>query len=118
MYGDVRTYIQSGNVIFETPARRARDRRAGCRDQNEKRFGFRVPVILRTSQQLLKTIRDNPFLAAERIEKVAPRLFPRRSLRTPARLPAWIPRAPPPTFFTFVARKSICTFPTAWAVPN
>jgi uncharacterized protein (DUF1697 family) len=59
----VRTYIQSGNVIFEAPAGAP-----GIGDKVAaaitKRFGFRVPVILRTSQQLLKTIRDNPFLPA------------------------------------------------------
>jgi uncharacterized protein (DUF1697 family) len=60
---DVRTYIQSGNVIFKK-ARSA----AGIADKIaaniEKRFGFRIPVILRTDEQLRKTIRDNPYLAA------------------------------------------------------
>ena len=60
---DVRTYIQSGNVIFEAPAGAP-----GIADtitaNIEKRFGYRIPVIIRTSQQLLKTIRDNPFLPA------------------------------------------------------
>jgi uncharacterized protein (DUF1697 family) len=60
---DVRTYIQSGNVIFQAPSGAA-----GVADtikaKIEKRFGYRVPVILRTSEELLKTIRDNPFLAA------------------------------------------------------
>jgi uncharacterized protein (DUF1697 family) len=60
---EVRTYIQSGNVIFEAPAGAA-----GVADavtaKVEKRFGFRVPVIIRTSRQLQQTIRGNPFLAA------------------------------------------------------
>jgi uncharacterized protein (DUF1697 family) len=60
---DVRTYIQSGNVIFEAAAGAA-----GIADtitaNIEKRFGYRIPVIIRTSQQLLKTIRGNPFLPA------------------------------------------------------
>jgi uncharacterized protein (DUF1697 family) len=58
---NVRTYIQSGNVIF--------DARSGApkiveivTTQIEKRYGYRVPMVLRTSEQLLKTIRDNPFL--------------------------------------------------------
>lgn len=59
----VRTYIQSGNVIFEAPGGAA-----GVGDavvaKIEKQFGFRIPVILRTSEQLRKTIRDNPFLKA------------------------------------------------------
>jgi uncharacterized protein (DUF1697 family) len=59
--GDVRTYIQSGNVIF-----RASGGVASITDKIvsdiEKRFGFRVPLILRTSQQLIETIRENPFI--------------------------------------------------------
>jgi uncharacterized protein (DUF1697 family) len=59
----VRTYIQSGNVIFEAPAGAP-----GIADAITasivKRFGFQVPVILRTSQQLRKSIRNNPYLAA------------------------------------------------------
>jgi uncharacterized protein (DUF1697 family) len=68
MFGDagctnVCTYIQSGNVIFDAPASVAKV--ANTITANiEKRFGYRIPVILRTSQQLLKTISDNPFLAA------------------------------------------------------
>jgi uncharacterized protein (DUF1697 family) len=59
----VRTYIQSGNVVFEAPA--GAPRVAGIIAANiEKRFGYRIPVILRTSEQLLKTIRGNPFLKA------------------------------------------------------
>jgi uncharacterized protein (DUF1697 family) len=60
---DVRTYIQSGNVIFKTPVGAAKIGdviAAGV----EKRFGFRIPVILRSSEQLRKTIRENPFLVA------------------------------------------------------
>lgn len=60
---NVRTYIQSGNVIFEAPAG-APGITELVKAKIEKRFGYRIPVILRTSQQLLKIIRDNPFLAA------------------------------------------------------
>jgi uncharacterized protein (DUF1697 family) len=59
---NVRTYIQSGNVIFETPSS-APKIAAAITVKIEKRFGYRVPMILRTSEQLLKTIRENPFLA-------------------------------------------------------
>jgi uncharacterized protein (DUF1697 family) len=63
----VRTYIQSGNVIFEAPAgapEGAQKIAEAVKVNIEKRFGFRIPVILRTSRQMLKAIRDNPFLAA------------------------------------------------------
>jgi uncharacterized protein (DUF1697 family) len=59
---DVRTYIQSGNVVFNaTPAALQ-----GLRERLEKkflqRFGFAVPVILRNAAQIETTLRDNPFL--------------------------------------------------------
>jgi uncharacterized protein (DUF1697 family) len=60
---NVRTYIQSGNVIF--------DARAGAPTIGEiisahieKRFGYRIPVVLRTSAQLRRAIGANPFLNA------------------------------------------------------
>jgi uncharacterized protein (DUF1697 family) len=64
----VRTYIQSGNVIFETPG--AADKIADVITAKiEKRFGYRIPMVFRTSAQLNKTIRDNPFLVAGADEK-------------------------------------------------
>lgn len=65
---NVRTYIQSGNVIFEAPSGAQKVSEAVTRDI-EKHYGYRVPVILRTSEQLQKTIRENPFLAAGTDEK-------------------------------------------------
>ena len=65
---DVRTFIQSGNVIFKAPAG-APGISDGITSKIEKRFGFRIPVILRTSKQLLQIISDNPFLAAGTDEK-------------------------------------------------
>ncbi len=64
----VRTYIQSGNVIFEGPKNAANIARAVAANI-EKRFGFRIPVIVRTAEQLHKIIRNNPFLAAGVDEK-------------------------------------------------
>jgi uncharacterized protein (DUF1697 family) len=59
---NVRTYIQSGNVIFDAPAGSPAIAES-VTAKIEKRFGYRVPIIIRTAPQLLKTIRDNPFLA-------------------------------------------------------
>ncbi len=64
----VRTYIQSGNVIFETPGEAAKIAEV-VTAKIEKTFGYRVPMILRTSEQLLNTIRGNPFLKAGADEK-------------------------------------------------
>jgi uncharacterized protein (DUF1697 family) len=59
---NVRTYIQSGNVIFDAPAGAPKVCEVVTRSI-EKRFGYRIPVVLRTLRQLQETIRGNPFLA-------------------------------------------------------
>lgn len=65
---NVRTYIQSGNVIFQAP--RGTEGIAHAIEANiEKQFGFRTPLILRSSEQLRQAIRDNPFLAAKADQK-------------------------------------------------
>src|SRR5271155_1187482 len=66
---NVRTYIQSGNVVFDAPGKAPKIAKA-VSASIEKRFGYRVPVILRTSQQLRQTILDNPFVKAGEAEKM------------------------------------------------
>ena len=50
---NVRTYIQSGNVIFEK-ASRAQKTADAITANIEQRLGFPAPIILRTSDQLRK----------------------------------------------------------------
>jgi uncharacterized protein (DUF1697 family) len=60
---DVVTYIQSGNVVFSNPAT-ALDGFAGeMAAAIEKRFGLRVPVVLRSAQEIAAVLAKNPFLA-------------------------------------------------------
>jgi uncharacterized protein (DUF1697 family) len=65
---EVRTFIQSGNVVFRPPAKAPKLSEA-IAAKIDKRFGYRVPVILRTSQQMARIVRDNPFLQAGLAEK-------------------------------------------------
>lgn len=62
--GDVSTYIVSGNVIFTATPALADGLPALISAQIEKRFGYSVPVILRTAGELAKVIANNPFLKA------------------------------------------------------
>jgi uncharacterized protein (DUF1697 family) len=60
----VRTYIQSGNVLF-TASRAGAERLPGLIAKGiADRFGYQVPVLLRTVEELDETIRHNPFLEA------------------------------------------------------
>jgi len=49
---DVRTYINSGNVIFSSGSRGRRALTDSIESAIEEEFGFRVPVLLRTVEQL------------------------------------------------------------------
>ena len=58
---EVRTYIQSGNVVFEAPAALAASVPAIIASGIEERFGYRVPVLVRTAGELRAIVGDNPF---------------------------------------------------------
>jgi uncharacterized protein (DUF1697 family) len=59
---EVLTYIQSGNVIFKADARTLKRLPDRITKQILERFGYRIPVVLRTSEELADAIANNPFL--------------------------------------------------------
>jgi len=71
----VRTYIQSGNVIFQAApgvAPKIPDRIAA---QIAKQFGYRTPLVLRTRDELREVLRNNPFLEAGAAEETLHVMF-------------------------------------------
>jgi uncharacterized protein (DUF1697 family) len=58
-YADVRTYVQSGNVVLESAAKPAELEREAAALITE-RFGFEVPVVVRTARQLAAVVKLNP----------------------------------------------------------
>lgn len=63
-FGNVETYIASGNVVFTDP-RPAAKVKAGLEKRLHAYAGKPVPVILRTAQQLAAVLEANPFPRAE-----------------------------------------------------
>jgi uncharacterized protein (DUF1697 family) len=61
---DVAHYIQSGNVVFKARASLAPRLSALVGTEIERRFGLRVPVVIRTGKEMQAIARDNPFLAS------------------------------------------------------
>jgi uncharacterized protein (DUF1697 family) len=55
-YRDVRTYVNSGNVVFTGPRRSERHLEAAI----AKTFGFEVPVVLRSRDELADVVQANP----------------------------------------------------------
>ena len=60
---EVETYIQSGNVVFRTPAAALDGFESEMAAAIEKRFGLRVPVVLRTAKEVATVLEKNPFLS-------------------------------------------------------
>jgi uncharacterized protein (DUF1697 family) len=67
---EVRTYIQSGNVIFRAAPNRLEALPGRITKQIAERFGYSTPVILRTAEQIGDAIRNNPFAKAGADEKM------------------------------------------------
>ena len=65
---NVRTFIQSGNVVFSSNARVSKNLGSVISSGIEERFGLRVPVILRTAEQLRDVISNNPYHRAGKPE--------------------------------------------------
>ena len=59
-FSDVRTYIQSGNVIFRAPATGARRREALIERALTMEFGYTAAVVLRSDAQMRATVTDAP----------------------------------------------------------
>ncbi len=64
-YGDVQTYIQSGNVVFAASGSAAK-LQAAIEQGLEDRFALKIKVVLRTSAQLDAVIKDNPLAGGGR----------------------------------------------------
>ena len=58
-YEDVRTYVQSGNVVLGSNAEPAELEREAAALISE-RFGFEVPVVVRTGRELAAVVKRNP----------------------------------------------------------
>jgi uncharacterized protein (DUF1697 family) len=63
---DVRTHILSGNTIFRSSRRSSARLATDIEQAIEKRFGFRVAVLIRTRVELAKVVEANPFPLVKR----------------------------------------------------
>src|SRR5712664_754612 len=68
-FNGVRTYVQSGNVIFDASKGSPDSLSRKIREKILSDYGFSVPVILRTSGEMEKIVSDNPFLEERGIDR-------------------------------------------------
>ena len=93
----VRTFIQSGNVIF-CSSRSAARLPALITSAIAKRFGYQIPVVLRTAEQMTNVLRNNPFLKAGAKEEELHVMF-LAGLPNPLRVKELDPDRSPPDRF-------------------
>lgn len=77
----VATHLRSGNLVYTTPDPPARMAARLARAMGE-RFGFEVPVVVRTAARMRRVVADNP--------------LPDQAAEDPARLQVIFLSAPPP----------------------
>lgn len=61
--GSVASYIQSGNVVFAAGANVAEQIPTALSADIEARFGLKVPVVIRSAEELRDAAERSPFLA-------------------------------------------------------
>jgi len=61
-FENVKSYIQSGNVIFQTHEKEIAILEKELEDAILENFGFEVPVIIRTKQEWNQLMEVNPYL--------------------------------------------------------
>lgn len=58
---NVRTYLQSGNVVFERGSPAPNELTGGIEDAMFESFGLKIPIIIRTQRELGRVATGNPF---------------------------------------------------------
>jgi uncharacterized protein (DUF1697 family) len=66
-FGKVSTYIQSGNVVFQTPTNLGLTNKQ-IEDAISSEFGFPISVLMRTAEEMRKIVKGNPFLIRPEID--------------------------------------------------
>jgi uncharacterized protein (DUF1697 family) len=77
-FTNIRTYIQSGNIIFESEKTDPAELAKMIAEKISENFRFEVPVVIRTLADMEKISNNNPFLGErnEPIDKLHVTFFP------------------------------------------
>ncbi len=68
-FGDVTTYIQSGNILFRALADDMQKLAAKVENVITEHFGEAIPVVIRSAGQLRRIFTENPFLSRPLIDE-------------------------------------------------
>ena len=71
-FENIRTYIQSGNIIFESKSDDILKLEKQITDKINEHFGFEVPVLIISADELLAVIKQNPYTKENLIDATQP----------------------------------------------
>jgi uncharacterized protein (DUF1697 family) len=109
---DVRTYIQSGNVVFRAKPAVARRVNTVVAAAIAKRFGFEAPVQTRSTEELRSVASKNPFLRKGADPELLHVAFLAQVPESPAALD---PKRSPPDEFVLQGREIFLRLPNGVA---
>jgi len=107
---NVLSYIQSGNIIFRAAPSVAAEISTAIAARITERFGHRVPVLLRTVEELRHVTHNNPFLQAGAAEDTLHVMF-LADLPSPERVATLDPNRSPPDAFRVLGREVYLNLP-------
>ena len=110
----VETYIQSGNVVFSASPEVAKGASKRIAEEIRRRFGFEVPVVLRSAGQLKTAAASNPFLRNGACEDFCHLMF-LADLPDPALVRQLDPQRSPPDRFLVQGRDIFLYLPNGTA---
>ncbi len=61
-FKNIRTYIQSGNVVFQAVKTDVHDLAKLIEEKISERFGFAVPVMVKEKNEIATVLQNNPFI--------------------------------------------------------
>ena len=67
-FEDVKTYIQSGNVVFKAPGQAPANLAKRIEEKVLRQFGFPVPVVVKTADEIAEVVRNNPLVKKKGID--------------------------------------------------
>jgi uncharacterized protein (DUF1697 family) len=111
---DVRTYIQSGNVVFAATPGVVERLADDISRRIAKSFGYRVPVVVRTADELRQVVRGNPFLKSDADARSLHVAF-LADLPDPGRIAALDPKRSPGDSFSMRGREIYLCLPNGVA---
>jgi len=76
-FGNVQTYVQSGNVVFDSDEQDISKIKKSIEARIESTFGFSVPVLTRTAEDFKRIIESHPFKKEEAIRVLVTFLYER-----------------------------------------